>query len=57
MIVFKIATTVALIISAIIGIIAGIRDGDWQTSFVVWLASTMCVALIAAICYVLWFVM
>lgn len=57
MIVFKIATTVALFLSIVTGIIAGIRDGDWQTSFVVWLASTMCVALIAAICYALWFVM
>lgn len=57
MIVFKIATTVALIISAIIGIIAGIRDGDWQTGFVVWLTSTMCIAIIATTCFVLWFVL
>lgn len=57
MIVFKIATTIALIISAIIGIIAGLKDNDWQTGFVVWLSSTMCIALIAAICYTLWFIL
>jgi hypothetical protein len=57
MIVFKIATTVALIISAIIGIIAGLKDNDWQTGFVVWLTSTMCIAIIATACFVLWFVL
>jgi hypothetical protein len=57
MIVFKIATTVALFLFTVTGIIAGIRDGDWQTGFVVWLTSTMCVALIATIYYALWFIL